>query len=105
MSDKFAAFTGAAQSLRDTAKWYAGSVGATAAGVFAGSSLTELGALTWSEDQTRLLLVALGALAGFGALAWIFGAAASVLSRDIFTLEQIATGTGMTLIFQRSATA
>ena len=81
---------GAAQSLRDTAKWLVGGVAATAAGVFAGSSLTSLGSLEWSKDHLRLFLALVGASAGFFGLAAITRAAVGVLNRRSLTMREIA---------------
>lgn len=83
------AYSSASQSLRDTAKWYAGSVGATAAGVFAGTSLTNLGSMSLPADQDRLMMAAGGALTGFLGLSIVFWAASGVLTRELFSLERI----------------
>lgn len=63
----------ASTSLRETAKWLVGGVAVTAAGVFAGSSLTNLGSLTLPDDWPRIAVAVIGAVAGFasiGDLAW-----------------------------------
>lgn len=88
-----AAMANAAQSLRDTAKWLVGGVAATAAGVFAGSSLTSLGSLDPMKDTERLMAACAGFIVGLGALAFIFGAAIRVLTRESLTMEAVARST------------
>lgn len=86
-----AATAAAAQSLRDTAKWLVGGVVATAAGVFAGSSLTSLGSLDPTDDRQRLLLAIGSLLVGFVGLAIILVPAVLVLVRETKTFREIAT--------------
>lgn len=85
------AMAAASQSLRDAAKWLVGGVAATAAGVFAGSSLTALGSLDLATNAPRLGMAAAGILIGFTALAFIFGRAIQVLTRESMTFLEIAT--------------
>jgi hypothetical protein len=80
-----------AQSLRDTAKWLVGGVVATAAGVFAGSSLTAVGTLDPTVDTVRLCLAAVGLLVGFMALSVILYFAIRVLTRESMTFREIVT--------------
>jgi hypothetical protein len=80
-----------AQSLRDTAKWLVGGVAATAAGVFAGSSLTAVGTLDPAVDTARLGLTAVGLLVGFMALSVIFYFAIRVLTRESMTFREMVT--------------
>lgn len=87
--DAPAAIAAAGQALRETAKWLVGGVAATAAGVFAGSSLTSLGALDPQEDFVRLALAAGGALAGFTALGAVFLKAGQVLTYNVRTVREI----------------
>ncbi|WP_027059334.1 hypothetical protein [Mesorhizobium loti] len=87
------AMAAGSQSLRDTAKWLVGGVVATAAAVFAGSSLTSLGALDPTEDRQRMLL-ALGALlVGFAGLAIILIPALRILVVEARTFREFATST------------
>lgn len=81
----------ASQSLRDTAKWLVGGVVATAAGVFAGSSLTTFGSLDPESDRLRLLLAICGLLAGFSGLSCILGLAVRVLTRESMTFRELAS--------------
>ncbi len=93
MSDTTSATTSlpaAAQSMRDSAKWLVGGVAATAAGIFAGSSLTAFGALKPAADTLRFGEAVGGLLLGFLGLACIFGAAVRVLTRESMTLREIA---------------
>ena len=80
----------AAQSLRDTARWMVGGVVGTAAGIFAGSSLTAFGSLDPVANMPRLVLAVAGLLAGFGALAVILHRAIAVLTRESMTFREIA---------------
>lgn len=77
----------AAQSLRDTAKWLVSGVAATAAGVFAGSSLTSLGSLDPSADMARLIVAGIGVLVGFAGLGIVIGFALRVLQRESVTFR------------------
>lgn len=88
--------TGAAASLRDSAKWLVGGVVATAAGVFAGSSLSNLGSLDPAHDGGRLALAGCGALLGFSALAMIAKFAIDVLTVESVTLRQLASAENST---------
>lgn len=81
----------AAQSLRDTARWMVGGVVGTAAGIFAGSSLTAFGSLDPVANTLRLILAIGGLLVGFGALAVILHHAISVLTRESMTFREIAS--------------
>jgi hypothetical protein len=85
------AMAAASQSLRDTAKWLVGGVAATAAGVFAGSSLTALGSLDWATNAPRLAMAGTGILLGFAGLGFIFASAIQVLTRESKTFFEIAT--------------
>jgi len=80
----------AAESLRETTKWFVGGVVITAAAVFAGSSLTALGTLDIDHDRNRLLLALAGAIVGFVALGWITHEAIGVLTLESFTLRILA---------------
>ncbi|CCV10564.1 hypothetical protein [Mesorhizobium sp. STM 4661] len=88
-----AAMAAATQSLRDTAKWLVGGVVATAAAVFAGSSLTSLGALDPTADQQRLLFALGGLVVGFIGLAAILGPAFRVLVVETRTVREFAVAT------------
>jgi len=83
------AMAAASQSLRDTAKWLVGGVVATAAGVFAGTSLTAFGSLNPLTDTARFGAAIGGLLFGFVALAFILGYAVRVLTRESMSLAQI----------------
>jgi hypothetical protein len=91
MADGDSAASKGAQSLRDTAKWLVGGVAATAAGVFAGGSLTSLGALDPTADVLRLGLAGLGLVLGFAGLAWVLFAAIGVLMVESRTIRDIAS--------------
>ena len=78
------------RQIRDVAKWIVGSVAATVAGVLAGSSLTELGALDPTDDRGRLLLAAAGALVGLTSLALIFVRGLEVLAPEGSSLRTLA---------------
>jgi hypothetical protein len=92
MSDTTAStMAAAAQSLRDAAKWLVGGVVATAAGVFAGTSLTAFGSLDPFANTLRMLIALGGLLAGFAGLAFIFASAIGVLNRHSITFREIAT--------------
>jgi hypothetical protein len=80
----------AAQSLRDTAKWLVGGVTATAASIFAGSSLTNLGSLDPATDTARLAAAVGGIIVGFVALGVVFRDSVRVLTRDSITLRELA---------------
>lgn len=82
-----------AQSLRDIAKWLVGGIVATAAGVFAGSSLTSLGSLDPISDRSRMLLALGGLLAGFAGLIIILIPAIRVLTVEMRTFREFAKGT------------
>lgn len=75
--------------LRETAKWISGGVVATAASVFAGSSLTNLGALSLPDDCPRLSYAAGGALLGFVALGILMYFAVRVLTVENFSINQL----------------
>jgi hypothetical protein len=79
-----------AKALRETTKWLVAGVAATAAGVFAGSSLTNLGSLDPLENTLRLGLAILGAAIGFTGLAIIVVFAISVLTVEAVNLDMIA---------------
>jgi hypothetical protein len=81
----------ASQSLRDTAKWLVGGVVTTAAGVFAGSSLTSLGSLDLTNDRNRLIAAGVGILVGFTGLATILVLAIRVLERGSITFRELCT--------------
>ncbi len=85
------AMAAASQSLRDTAKWLVGGVAATAAGVFAGSSLTALGSLDWTTNFPRLAMAAAGISSDSTGLGIIFVSAIQVLTRESMTFLEIAT--------------
>ncbi|MBN9257404.1 MULTISPECIES: hypothetical protein [unclassified Mesorhizobium] len=82
------AMSAATQSLRDTAKWMVGGVVGTAAGVFAGSSLTSLGSLDPAADRGRLALALIGLLVGFGGLAIVVVWAFRVLTVETRTFRE-----------------
>ena len=85
-----ASMAAAAQSLRDTAKWLVGGVVTTAAGVFAGSSLTSLGSLDLNADRDRLVAAGIGLLVGFSGLAIILALAIRVLERGSITFRELS---------------
>jgi hypothetical protein len=76
--------------LRDVAKWIVGGVVATAAGVFAGSTLTKLGAMSFPDDAQRLGLALVGAAVGFLAIAAIMESALKVLAPAGHNLRLLA---------------
>jgi len=82
--------TAAASALRETAKWLVGGVVVTAAGVFTGSSLTNLGSLDPAADAPRLAAAIAGAAIGFAALAAIVTRALAVLTLESVTLRMLA---------------
>ncbi|TGX56031.1 hypothetical protein E5A73_02665 [Sphingomonas gei] len=75
-----AANRAAVASLRDTAKWLVGGVTATAVGIFAGSSLTNLGSLDLQTHASRLGLAIAGVVVGFAGLALVLTKAIAVLT-------------------------
>ncbi len=77
----------ASASLRDTAKWLVGGVTATAAGVFAGSSLTNLGSLDFVEHGARFGLAIGGAVSGFAGLGLILAFAIGALTVESVDFE------------------
>lgn len=79
-----------AAALRETTKWLVGGVVITAAGVFAGSSLTNLGSLDPNKDAVRLALALVGAVTGFVALGLIMNRAIAVLTVESLSLRMIA---------------
>lgn len=88
---------GAAQGyLRETAKWLVGGVVATAAGVFAGSSLTKLGALDPFVETGRLGVALGGVVIGFAGLAWLLSHAIAVLTIESVTFRQLAAAESST---------
>ena len=92
MSDTTASsMAAAAQSLRDAAKWLVGGVVATAAGVFAGTSLTAFGSLDSFANTLRMLIALGGLLVRFACLAFIFASAIAVINRHSITFREIAT--------------
>ncbi|THD36615.1 MAG: hypothetical protein E7773_06290 [Sphingomonas sp.] len=92
-----AAKAAASASLRDTAKWLVGGVAATAAGIFAGSSLTHLGSLDLHQNAERLLMAIGGGVAGFVGLALILSRAIAVLTVESVGLPALAAGETATL--------
>lgn len=64
-------WSGAVKQLRDVSQWIIGGVVATAAGVFAGSTLTKIGSLGLPDDAARLGLALGGVFLGFIAIALI----------------------------------
>jgi uncharacterized membrane protein (Fun14 family) len=96
-ADSPAGANSAAASLRETAKWIAGGIVATAAGVFAGSSLTALGHLSFADDTCLRLVAALvGVVIGFIGLGWLMSQAIGVLTVEGVSLGELAA-------FQESA--
>ncbi|MGX5831515.1 hypothetical protein [Mesorhizobium sp. 43Arga] len=85
------AMAAGAQSLRDTAKWLVGGVVATAAAVFAGSSLTSFGALDPTADEHRMVLAVGGLAAGFVGLCVVMVPALRVLVVEARTFRDFAT--------------
>ena len=61
-------WSGAVKQLRDVAQWIIGGVVVTAAGVFAGGTLTNLGHLDLASDRDRLGIALGGVALGFAAL-------------------------------------
>src|SRR4051794_3673509 len=88
----------ASQSLRDTSKWLVGGVVATAAGVFAGASLTSFGSLNPSTDTLRFGLAIYGLVFGFVALAFILRAATKVLTLESISLDELLSSNNPELI-------
>jgi hypothetical protein len=88
--DHASGMTSAGASLRDTAKWLASGIFATAAGIFAGSSLTNFGSLGPDRQATRFYLALIGAAAGFLALGWLFRRVVSVLTMESASLTLLA---------------
>ena len=79
-----------AASMRESAKWLVGGVAATAAGVFAGSSLTNLGSLDPFDQPWRLGAALVGAVIGFLALGCIVRRAIAVLTVGSVTFRMLA---------------
>ncbi|MEA3038491.1 MAG: hypothetical protein QOE79_1004 [Sphingomonadales bacterium] len=79
----------ASQLLRETAKWLVGGVTATAAGVFAGSSLTNLGSLSLPADVLRLLAALLGVLFGLACIGQLAWRAIDVLVVETISLDEL----------------
>ena len=99
-----ASTTAGIAQLRETAKWMIGGVIATAAGVFAGSSLTNLGALDFSaEHRVRLCMALGGAAVGFLALGVAAWQAIGVLTSESFTLRELAGSTDKGVVATRTA--
>jgi hypothetical protein len=80
----------ASASLRDTAKWLVGGVVGTAAAVFAGASLTNIGSLVWPDDSARILAALLGAALAFASLGVLAWRALTVLSIHPISFAQLA---------------
>lgn len=81
-------------SLRDTAKWIAGGVAVTAAGVLTGASLTNLGALDSTAELGRLVCAVLGAAIALFSLGWLMRAVLDVLTIEGLSLQRIAEAEG-----------
>lgn len=83
--------------MRDISKWIVGGVIATAAAVATGASLTNIGALNFSETPIRLALSLLGFAIGAFAIGRIFTFALHIFTTDVATLDDIidAGKTGM----------
>lgn len=96
-ADVTAPFSAATASLRETAKWLVGGVTATAAGVFAGSSLTNLGHLDFQHTPERLLIAIGGAVLGFLGLGIILTHAIAVLRVENVTWPDLAGAKSGTL--------
>lgn len=84
----------ASTSLRDTAKWLVGGVAATGVGIFAGSSLTKLGSLSFADSAPRLWMAIGGLALGFIGLAIILTQAIAVLTVDSLDFPTLATEKG-----------
>lgn len=80
----------AKQALRDTGKWLFGGVAATAAGVLAGTSLTNIGSLDPHDDLKRLLAAVAGLALAFAGLGWLARRAITLLTIERFDLRQLA---------------
>jgi hypothetical protein len=83
----------ASQSLRDTAKWLVAGIVATAAGVFAGTSLTAFGTLNPLTETARFGAAIGGLLAGFAALGFILYSAVRVLTRESLSFAELLSFT------------
>ena len=68
---------------REIAKWIVGGVLATTAGLFAGSTLTNLGSLDLEHTPYRLALAGVGAVVGFAALGWFLTRSMAVLTVEV----------------------
>jgi hypothetical protein len=90
-SEAAAAIRAATATMRETTKWIIGGVVATAAAVFAGSSLTSLGALDPYRDTGRLALAGMGAGIGFVALGALMAPAMSLLTIRTRTFRQFVS--------------
>ncbi|ATE66459.1 hypothetical protein [Rhizorhabdus dicambivorans] len=93
--------TAAGTALRETSKWLVGGVVATAASVFAGSSLSNLGSLDPRADTLRLSLAVAGIAIGFVGLYLILKRAIAVLTVDSVNFRQLAAadaGTELAII-------
>lgn len=83
-------WAGAITQLRTVAQWVIGGVVATAAGVFAGGSLSNIGAMNFAADSDRLWLAIYGVGAGFLAIAAIMFFGISVLAPHGHNLSELA---------------
>jgi hypothetical protein len=81
----------ASSSLRDTAKWLIGGVIGTAAAVFAGSSLTNIGQLSLPDDWARILVVIAGATLGFACIGDLAWRALAVLTIRTMSFAELAS--------------
>ena len=84
---RISAHAAASASLRDTAKWLVAGVTATAAGVFAGSSLTSLGSLDFANHAARLWMAIGGAVLGFAGLGLVLALAIKALTVESIDFE------------------
>jgi len=88
-----AATAAASTSLRETAKWLVAGVTASAVAIFAGSSLTKLGSLDFTNQPCRLSLAIGGLAFGFAGLAYIFARAIAVLTVESLSFRTLTEGT------------
>jgi hypothetical protein len=78
-----------ASALRETAKWLVGGAVATAAGVFAGSTLTNFGQLPL---DWRFAVAVGGLLLGFLGIALLINSAMKVMTFDAVSFQELARG-------------
>lgn len=83
-----------AKYQRDIAKWIIGGVMATVIAILAGSSLTKLGSLDFTNDPLRLSLALGGAFVGLVGIGWFLHLALQVLLVEAGSVDNLADGNG-----------